>query len=183
MLNAPYIDYDKNHPVVSNIIADYRLFEPRKQVGKTANVGIFNLYRQVIRSDAYNNMILSDLIEECLKVYAYIQQYPGIFENVKEEIVLSSYIYALTSIVRMKPEVVHTSVSKEDECLFIYFQKGNIKTFYNLFYGDEAEALINIYTGQNMHTIEGTVEKGSREMFEIISMEEPRKNVSTASVA
>ena len=180
LANAPYIEYNTNLPIVSNIVYEWRLEEREKDEYGIADVSFFNSYMSDIKLNTIEIIQLqsniSDLTEAFGKVTEYTKQYPKIFANVTRDIVLMNYMEVLNSIIEKNPDVVHTDISKEDECLFIYFQKGKTKVFFNMFYDDEVEALINISTEQHKYTIEDSIENGIEQMSNIL-----RNNTGTST--
>ena len=73
---------------------------------------------------------------------------------------------------KLKPlqmDVLTSDYSKEEECFFIYGQKGNVKFFFNLFSEkNNCEALVNISTSNGKYTIEDNVENALQQLFDKI---------------
>lgn len=180
LANAPYIEYNSNFPIVSNIVYEWRLEKREKTEQRIADVSFFNSYMRDKKLNTIEVIQLqsniSDLTDAFGKVTEYTKHYPNIFANVSRDIVLMNYMEALNNIIEKNPDVIHTDISEEDECLFIYFQKGNTKVFFNMFYDDEVEALINISTEQHKYTIEDSIENGIEQMSVIL-----RNNTETSA--
>lgn len=171
LANAPYIEYNTNLPIVSNIY-EWDLEEINKKTYATTNVSFFNSCVQHHNLNTVEVIQLqsniSDITEAFGKVAEYMKHYPNIFAGISKEIVMMNYMKALNNIIEKNPDIIHTDISKEDECLFIYFQKGSTKVFFNMFYEDEVEALINISTEQHKYTIEDSIENGIKQMSDIL---------------
>lgn len=172
LANAPYIEYNSNLPIVSNIVYEYRFEEREKTEHDITDVSFFNSYMRTKKLNTIEVIQLQSNISDLTKVFdavtEYTKHYPNIFANVPRDMVLMKYMIALNNIIEKNPDLIHTDISEEDECLFIYFQKGNTKVFFNMFYDDEVEALINISTEQHKYTIEDSIENGIKQMSVIL---------------
>ncbi len=174
LAEAPYIDieYDNNFLEVSNFHYEWKLEEKETPKDNVADVYIFNAWMnknyQETMEAVQIQLALSDTTNAYNKVSEYTERYPNIFAGVSKDAVLTSYMKAYNDIKEIVPDVIHTDISLEDECLFIYFQKGNAKVFFNMFYDDDIEALINISAEQHKYTIEDTIDNGISRMSEIL---------------
>ena len=188
LANAPYIEYDSGLPIVSNIVCERKSEEREKTEHDIADVSFFNSYMRGKKLNTIEVIQLqsniSDLTEVFEQVTEYTKHYPNIFANVLCDIVLMNYMKAFNNIIEKNPDLTHTDISEEDECLFIYFQKGKTKVFFNMFFDDEVEALINISTEQHKYTIEDNIENGIEQMSVILRNDtETSTNVPRTFVA
>lgn len=70
-------------------------------------------------------------------------------------------------------DLLCTDISQEEECLFMYGQKNDIKLFFNLFFeNDDVEALVNVSTPNKKYVIEDNIENSIKRLFEIFQKEE-----------
>jgi hypothetical protein len=65
-----------------------------------------------------------------------------------------------------------TDISQEDECIFMYGQKNDIKFFFNLFFEEnDVETLVNISTPNGKYVIEDNIENSIQRIHEIFQTE------------
>lgn len=186
LANAPYIEYNDFLPDVSNIVIEQR-FEKKKPLANTADASLFNFHMKMKMPNTLEviqqQSNIAFLAESYQKVKGYIEHYSHIFSNIPEEIVLMNYMHVLNNIIKAQPEAVHTDISIEDECLFVFFQKGKSKVFFNIFFDDGIEALINISTEQQKYTIESNIENGISQMSKLFANMEQKAHVSKTFAA
>ena len=58
---------------------------------------------------------------------------PTIFAGSSEQFVLSTFEEMRNGLMPLSLDLFLTDISQEDECLFMYGQKNDIKFFFNLF--------------------------------------------------
>ena len=82
-------------------------------------------------------------------------------------------------LMQLSLDCLSTDISQEDECLFMYGQKNNIKLFFNLFFEEnDVETLVNISTSRGKYIIEDNIENSLQQLFEIFQKESSYENIS-----
>lgn len=103
-------------------------------------------------------------------VKGFYNDAPDIFGSCSETFVLSEYEKMRNAFIELSFDKFYTDISKNDECLFIYGIKGDIKLFFNLFFEVcTVEALVNISTPGDKYVLNGDIESCVSEMFQLLN--------------
>lgn len=77
--------------------------------------------------------------------------------------------YVYEELKKMSLDKLWYDISVDDECVFFYGKKKDVKFFFNIFYDEnENEALVNVSTIDKKYTIENKVEISLNKLKKII---------------
>lgn len=95
------------------------------------------------------------------KILKVLQKCSNIFTNVDKNTLTDTFVYIIDTIEKCKPEKIHIDFSKEDECIFVFCKKNKIKLFFNIFYDEEMDAVLNVFIeGEDkFYTFEGNIKE------------------------
>ena len=72
-------------------------------------------------------------------------------------------------LMNLSFDLLATDISIDEECLFVYAQKKDIKLFFNLFFErDSVETLVNVSTPSGKYVIESDIENTIQRLSEIV---------------
>lgn len=70
-------------------------------------------------------------------------------------------------LIPLQLDTFLTDISREEECVFIYGQKNDIKFFFNLFFEEnDVETLVNISTPNGKYIIEDNIKNSIKRILE-----------------
>jgi hypothetical protein len=112
-------------------------------------------------------------IGDITKVQTFIKNTPELFASSSEQFVITAFEEMRNGLMLLSLDLLCTDISQEEECLFMYGQKNDIKLFFNLFFeNDDVEALVNVSTPNKKYVIEDNIENSIKRLFEIFQKEE-----------
>ena len=118
-------------------------------------------------------------INDIMRVHSFIKNSPSIFASSSEQYIITAFEKMRDGLVELSLDTILTDISEEDECLFIYGTKNDIKLFFNLFFEkDNVETLVNISTPNGKYIIEDNIENSIQELFEIFQAENAYEHLS-----
>jgi hypothetical protein len=167
--NVPYID----PPIVNERVIDS--FENNGYANKT--ISFLNIcketYQQTSTEETIKKeQIISEQIREVKKIQSFIDNIPTIFAGSSEQFVLSTFKEIRNGLIPLSLDLFLTDISQEDECMFMYGQKNDIKFFFNLFFEEnDVETLVNVSTPNGKYVIEDNIENSIQRIFEIFQTE------------
>jgi hypothetical protein len=107
-----------------------------------------------------------------MDIQSFINKAPTIFAGSSEQFVLSTFEEIKNGLIPLSLDMFLTDISQEDECVFIYGQKNDIKFFFNLFFEENnVETLVNISTPNGKYVIEDNIENSIKQILEIFKEE------------
>lgn len=181
--NAPYIDYKDcifNFPIVNEYIIDTS--ENNDSFENTLSFLNVNqeVHHIISTEEVVNNeQNLSKQISDITTVLSFIEKAPLIFASSTTQFVLSAFEKMRDGLMQLSLDCLSTDISQEDECLFMYGQKNNIKLFFNLFFEEnDVETLVNVSTSRGKYIIEDNIENSLQQLFEIFQKESSYENIS-----
>ena len=181
--NAPYIDYKDyifNFPIVNEYIIDTS--ENNDYFENTLSfLNVNQEVNHIISTEEVvnNEQNLSKQISDITTVLSFIEKAPLIFASSTTQFVLSAFEKMRDGLMQLSLDCLSTDISQEDECLFMYGQKNNIKLFFNLFFEEnDVETLVNVSTSKGKYVIEDNIENSLQRLFEIFQKESPYENIS-----
>lgn len=158
-----------------HIFKEWRLSESDNMVdGSCISFMEYNceceLFNQASTEDIIKNeYAISRRILDIQKVDAFYDAHPEIFALSSKQDVISTFDNVRDCILQLSPDLYSISLSIEEECLFIYCQKDNVKLFFNLFFDDDKiEPLINVSTPNDKYSIEDDIEQSTKKLQEIL---------------
>lgn len=174
--NVPYID----PPIINERVIDS--FENNEYANKT--ISFLNIcketYHQTSTEETIEEeQIISEQIREVKKIQSFIDNVPTIFAGSSEQFVLSTFKEIRNGLIPLSLDLFLTDISQEDECMFMYGQKNDIKFFFNLFFEkNDVETLVNISTPNGKYVIENNIENSIQRIFEIFQTEKTYEYLS-----
>lgn len=174
--NVPYID----PPIINERVIDS--FENNEYANKT--ISFLNICKEIhhpISTEEIINheQIRSERISEVTKIQSYMDNVPTIFAGSSEQFVLSTFKEIRNGLIPLSLDLFLTDISQEDECMFMYGQKNDIKFFFNLFFEkNDVETLVNISTPNGKYVIENNIENSIQRIFEIFQTEKTYEYLS-----
>lgn len=163
--NVPYID----PPIVNERVIDSS--ENNGYANKT--ISFLNIYEETYDQTSTEEtikkeQIISEQIREIKKIQSFIDNVPTIFAGSSEQFVLSTFEEMRNGLMPLSLDLFLTDISQEDECMFMYGQKNDIKFFFNLFFEEnDVETLVNISTPNGKYVIEDNIENSIQRIFKI----------------
>jgi len=107
-----------------------------------------------------------------MDIQSFINKVPTIFAGSSEQFVLSTFEEIRNELIPLSLDMFLTDISQEDECIFMYGQKNDIKFFFNLFFEEnDVETLVNISTPNDKYVIEDNIENSIQRLLEIFQTE------------
>ena len=142
----------------------------------TISICIYTIKENSIVNNEQN---LSKQISDITTVLSFIEKAPLIFASSTTQFVLSAFEKMRDGLMQLSLDCLSTDISQEDECLFMYGQKNNIKLFFNLFFEEnDVETLVNVSTSRGKYIIEDNIENSLQQLFEIFQKESSYENIS-----
>lgn len=107
-----------------------------------------------------------------MDIQSFINKVPTIFADSSEQFVLSTFEKIRNGLIPLPLDQFLIDISQEDEYMFMYGQKNDIKFFFNLFFEkNDVETLVNISTPNGKYVIEDNIENSIQRIFEIFQTE------------
>ena len=107
-----------------------------------------------------------------MDIQSFINKVPTIFAGSSEQFVLSTFEEIKNGLIPLSLDMFLTDISQEDECMFMYGQKNDIKFFFSLFFEEnDVEILVNISTPNSKYVIEDNIENSIQRLLEIFQTE------------
>ena len=111
-------------------------------------------------------------IGDITKVQTFIKSTPELFASSSEQFVITAFEEMRDGLMQLSLDLLCTDISQEEECLFMYGQKNDIKLFFNLFFeNDDVETLVNVSAPNKKYVIEDNIENSIKRLFEIFQEE------------
>lgn len=183
--NAPYIDFIEssfiNTPIIVN---EYTIDVIDNNECDDEVFSFLNVCKEINHPISTEEIISYEQIRskqicEITKIRSYIDNIPVIFAESSEQFVLSAFHEMRDGLNQLSLDMLLTDISQEEECLFMYGQKKDIKIFFNLFFEkNDVEALVNISTPKGKYVIEDNIENSIRRIFEIFQTEKIYEYIS-----
>lgn len=137
-------------------------------------ISFFNAIKEIYHDDSTEEVIANERnvyrhISDVKKIRMFMEKVPIIFASSSEQFVLSSFTEMRNGLMKLSFDLLATDISMDEECLFMYAQKKDIKLFFNLFFEkDFVETLVNVSTPNGKYVIEDNIENSIRRLFEIV---------------
>ena len=183
--NAPYVDYIENCFINSPIIVNEYIIDVVDNSESTGETFSFlnickEIHHPISTEEIINHeQIRSERISEVTKIQSYMDNVPTIFAGSSEQFVLSTFEEMRNGLMPLSLDLFLTDISQEDECMFMYGQKNDIKFFFNLFFEEnDVETLVNISTPNGKYVIEDNIENSIQRIFEIFQAEKTYEYLS-----
>ena len=122
---------------------------------------------------------ISRQIGDFIKVQTFIKNAPKVFASSSEQFVITAFEEMRNGLMQLSLDLLFTDISQEEECLFMYGKKKDVKIFFNLFFEEnDVETLVNISTPNGKYVIEDNIENSIQRVFKIFQAEELYGNLS-----
>lgn len=122
---------------------------------------------------------ISRQIGDLTKVQTFIKNAPKVFASSSEQFVITAFEEMRNGLMQLSLDLLFTDISQEEECLFMYGQKKDVKIFFNLFFEEnDVETLVNISTPNGKYVIEDNIENSIQRVFKIFQAEGLYGNLS-----
>lgn len=109
---------------------------------------------------------------DVIKVKTFIKNAPKVFASSSEQFVITAFEEMRNGLMQLSLDLLFTDISQEEECLFMYGQRKDVKIFFNLFFEEnDVETLVNISTPNGKYVIEDNIENSIQRLFEIFQEE------------
>lgn len=115
---------------------------------------------------------MKDKDNDIIKVQTFIKNVPNIFAYSSEQFIITVFEEVRDGLMQLSLDLLFTDISQEEECLFMYGQKKDVKIFFNLFFEEnDVETLVNISTPNGKYVIEDNIENSIQCLFKIFQEE------------
>lgn len=174
IVNVPNIDICNGfvNPYIVNecVIEDSHL----NDYCNDTTISFFNAIKEIYCDYSTEEVIANECnvyryISDVQKIKLFLEKAPTIFASSTEQFVLSSFIEMRDGLMNLSFDLLATDISIDEECLFVYAQKKDIKLFFNLFFErDSVETLVNVSTPSGKYVIESDIENTIQRLSEIV---------------
>lgn len=115
---------------------------------------------------------MKDKDNDIIKVQTFIKNVPKVFASSSEQFVITAFEEMRNGLMQLSLDLLFTDISQEEECLFMYGQKNDIKLFFNLFFEEnDVKTLVNISTPNGKYIIEDNIKNSIKRLFKIFQKE------------
>lgn len=182
--NVPYIETGDYYFFASPIVNERTIDLSEENDSADTTLSFFNVYeglQQIISTEEIidKEQNIYRQVNDIMRVHSFIKNSPSIFASSSEQYIITAFEKMRDGLIKLSLDTILTDISEEDECLFIYGTKNDIKLFFNLFFEkDNVETLVNISTSNGKYIIEDNIENSIQRLFEIFQAENSYEHLS-----